>query len=148
MNLENKTLSSRTLYMIKVLKEKRLYHLVDAFIELSYHLKNQEFSYLKSDLYLIKSLKLQKKIIKYFEKYDIEYKPKPKKERKKEDKEKVSARQKKFVEKQKKIGNKKIQVYVNSFVYDRLLNMAQYKGVTQSEIINDCLFLGVQYWDK
>ncbi len=148
MNIENKTLPPHTLYMIKILKEKRLYPLIDSYIELSYYLKKQEYSYLKRDLYLTKSLELKKKIIKYFNKYDIEYKPEPKKEKKKEDKEKVSNRQKKFLEKQKYLGKKKIQVYVNEFVYDRLLNMAHYKGVTQAEIINDCLLLGAQHWDK
>lgn len=148
MNLENKTLLPHTLYMIKVLKKKRLNYLIDSYIELSYHLKKQEYRYLKTDLYLTKSLELQNKIIKYFNKYNIEYESKPKIERKKEDKKNISNRQSKFVERQKEKGNKKIQVYVDEFVYDRLLNMAHYKGVTQAEIINDCLLLGAQYWDK
>ena len=146
-NIENKTLPPHTLYMIKILKDKRLYYLVDSYIELSYHLKKGEYSYLKRDLYLMKSLELKKKVIKYFDKYNIEYKLKSK-ERKKENKEKISNRQKKFIEKQKRIGKKKIQVYVDEFTYNRLLNMVHYKGVTQSEIINDCLLLGANYWDK
>jgi len=146
--VENKTLPAHTYYIVKTLKEKRLYHLVDAYIELSHHLKRQEYSYIKRDLHFTKALKLRDKIIKYCVKYDVEYKDKPKIDRKKEDAEKVAIRQKKFIEKQKTMKKKKVQVFISSNSYERLLNMALYKGVNQSEIIERCLLLGSQHWDK
>lgn len=93
-------------------------------------------------------MEFEKLIIKYLDKYDIDYDGKIKKERKKEKKENLSNRQKLYVDKQRLKNKKKIQVYVDESVHDLLVRMAHYKGLTQSEIITMALQGRAIYWDK
>ena len=141
-------INNYTRYMIKILKEKRLNHLVDPYVELSEHLKQTEYAFLKRNIKKKKPQEFEELIIDKLDKYKITYKEAKKRERKKEDKDKVAERQKKFVEKQKVQNKKKIQVYVQEHTYELLQRMSEKRKLTYTEIITVSLECKARTWDK
>lgn len=134
--------------MISVLRDKRLPHLVEPYLTMSDYLKRQEYAYIKKKIKTYKSMDFEKLIIKYLDKYEIDYEGKKKIQRSPEKKENISNRQKKYIEKQRLEDKKKIQVYVDESVHELLVRMARYKGVTQAELITMALKGRAMYWDK
>lgn len=148
MNIENKTLSAREAFFLETLRKKRLSYLIEPCMFLSKILSQQEYSYLKREYLSVKSLDFKNKVVRYLDKYQIEYKPQKKRNRKKENSDNISKRQDNYIKNQKRMHNKKIQVYVDSRSYEMFLRMVHYKGTNQRKVLEDCLALGSQHWDK
>lgn len=143
-----KNIENKSVFMLDVLKKKRLYYLIDPFVEVSHLITKYERRYLAQRAKEIKSYKYEKLVIKYLEKYSVSYPVKEQKKRVPEKKENVSSRQKKYVEKQKRLEKKKLQVYISSHIHEMLVRMCKYTSMTQRDIIENAILTKSWCWDK